>query len=153
MQFLVYLLFFCIYLVILINSFSIFCFTFIELVNITINFFPVRMKLDNVLLFWVLLFTKNHHWWHHFCQVFFPSNRFHKIFVKNYFTKFSWNWFHEIFVKINFMEFCISILPEILLTVTRIARNTQYSWELDSFTFVPSNSRSIARQVCITLKP
>ena len=44
-------------------------------------------------------------------------------------------------------------MPEILLTVTRIARNTQYSWELDSFTFVPSNSRSIARQVCITLKP
>ena len=39
------------------------------------------------------------------------------------------------------------LLPEILLTVSRIARNTQYSWELDSTTFVPSNSRSIARQV------
>lgn len=39
------------------------------------------------------------------------------------------------------------LLPEILLTVTRIARNTQYSWELDSSTFVPSNSRSIAKQV------
>ena len=39
------------------------------------------------------------------------------------------------------------LLPEILLTVSRIARNTQYSWELDTNTFVPSNSRSIARQV------
>ena len=88
------------------------------------------------------------------------------------FTKFSWNWFHEIYNQFFSSEDeigqCITILgtfihqepslvapllPEILLTVTRIARNTQYSWELDSFTFVPSNSRSIARQVCITLKP
>ena len=28
-------------------------------------------------------------------QVFFPWNRFHKIFIKIDFTKFSWNWFHE----------------------------------------------------------
>ena len=39
------------------------------------------------------------------------------------------------------------LLPEILLTVSRIARHPQYSWELDSSTFIPSNSRSVARQV------
>lgn len=38
------------------------------------------------------------------------------------------------------------LLPEILLSVTRIARNPCYSWELDSSTFIPSNFRSIARQ-------
>ncbi len=38
------------------------------------------------------------------------------------------------------------LLPEILLTVTRVARTTQYSWELDSSVYIPSNSRSIARQ-------
>ena len=38
------------------------------------------------------------------------------------------------------------LLPEILLTVTRIARMTQYSWEPDSNAFIPSNSRSISRQ-------
>ena len=39
------------------------------------------------------------------------------------------------------------LLPEILLSVSRIARNPQYSWEIDSSSFIPSNSRSIARQV------
>lgn len=38
------------------------------------------------------------------------------------------------------------LLPEILLTVTRIARSTQNNWELDSNTYVPGNSRSVARQ-------
>ena len=41
------------------------------------------------------------------------------------------------------------LLPEILLTVSRIARHPQYSWELDSSSFIPSNSRSMARQVLI----
>ena len=39
------------------------------------------------------------------------------------------------------------LLPEILLSVSRIARNPQYSWEMDSSSFIPSNCRSIARQV------
>ena len=38
------------------------------------------------------------------------------------------------------------LLPEILLTVTRVARETHYSWELDSTIYVPCNSRSIAKQ-------
>jgi hypothetical protein len=38
------------------------------------------------------------------------------------------------------------LLPEILLVVSRIARDSQYSWELDSNTYIPSNSRSIAKQ-------
>eukprot|EP00094_Tigriopus_californicus_P000131 TCALIF_00127-PA protein Name:"Similar to UNC79 Protein unc-79 homolog (Homo sapiens)" AED:0.02 eAED:0.04 QI:0/0/0/0.66/0.5/0.33/3/0/2591 len=38
------------------------------------------------------------------------------------------------------------LLPEILLVVSRIARTTQYSWELDSTAYIPGNSRSIARQ-------
>ena len=38
------------------------------------------------------------------------------------------------------------LLPEILLTVSRVARQPQYSWELDSNAYVPGNSRSIARQ-------
>ena len=42
------------------------------------------------------------------------------------------------------------LLPEILLSVSRIARNPQYSWEIDSSSFVPSNARSIARQVSLS---
>ena len=39
------------------------------------------------------------------------------------------------------------LLPEILLTMTRVARETQYSWELDAPSiYVPNNSRSIAKQ-------
>ena len=38
------------------------------------------------------------------------------------------------------------LLPEILLTMTRVARETQYSWELDQTIYVPNNSRSIAKQ-------
>ena len=41
---------------------------------------------------------------------------------------------------------CAPLLPEILLTVTRVIRETQYSWELDSNVYVPQNSRSIAKQ-------
>ena len=41
---------------------------------------------------------------------------------------------------------CAPLLPEILLTVTRVIRDTQYSWELDSNVYVPQNSRSIAKQ-------
>ena len=41
---------------------------------------------------------------------------------------------------------CAPLLPEILLTVTRVIRETQYSWELDSNIYVPQNSRSIAKQ-------
>ena len=38
------------------------------------------------------------------------------------------------------------LLPEILLVVSRVARETQFSWELDTNVFIPSNSRSIAKQ-------
>ena len=41
---------------------------------------------------------------------------------------------------------CAPLLPEILLTVSRVIRDTQYSWELDSNVYVPQNSRSIAKQ-------
>ena len=39
------------------------------------------------------------------------------------------------------------LLPEILLTVAKVARSSQNNWEMDSSTFVPGNSKSIARQV------
>jgi hypothetical protein len=46
----------------------------------------------------------------------------------------------------NISALAAPLLPEILLVVSRIARDTQYSWELDTNTFIPSNSRSIAKQ-------
>ena len=49
-------------------------------------------------------------------------------------------------VSRQFSALAAPLLPEILLVVSRIARDTQYSWELDSNTFIPSNSRSIAKQ-------
>jgi hypothetical protein len=38
------------------------------------------------------------------------------------------------------------LLPEVLLTVSKIARSSQWNWEMDSQTYVPGNSKSVARQ-------
>ena len=46
----------------------------------------------------------------------------------------------------RFKALAAPLLPEILLVVSRIARESQFSWELDTNVFIPSNTRSIAKQ-------